>query len=448
MRRSGSTRPARKMLAIALALKLEERLTKRTAPIAVVCNGKSGHAVARELADRSHKVRVVELGDDRSASRHGRRVYSHSPSLDGRAGETKGLDVTTDVTAIRAAEVVVISVPVPVDSHSRADPSIVIDAARQVAGQLRLGHLIVLRSKGYPGMTEELVRPILESTGLRVGQEIFLTFVSGRGGGRQRRPRASAPVVGGSDPISTRLGMRLVEEVDPRVVRVSSPATAEMASLLNSVLRSVTRALINQLTWLCHGMGLRVWEVIDAAASQYPAFGSFSPGLLDGHYNLTDPSRLAWTGRIHGFPMELLELAERINEGMPAYLVDRLVAVLQAHRSDDGPLQVLVLQGDPDDDGHRDDSLVVGVVEQLRRRTVEVAYHTPGLTPLRLDDFGEVLESRPLTDDLLSGVDCVVLLGDPGQFDYKHIVNEARLVFDPRNVTKDLVTGRNKIIPL
>jgi len=243
------------------------------------------------------------------------------------------------------------------------------------------------------------------------------------------------------------MAMLLMRSVAPRVVPVSSPATAEMTKLLENVFRNINIALVNQVAQLCDRMGLDVWEVVEAAATKPYGFMSFKPGLVGGHCIPVDPYYLAWKAREFDFHMDFIELAARVNEAMPFYVVNKLMTVLHDNGHINGHERVAILgvafKKDVDDARY---SPAIKVIELLWKRRVEVVYHDPYIPALRVN--GDVLRSQPLTDELLQTVDCVLILADHSCFDYESIVQKAHVVFDARNAARNVMLGRKKIIRL
>lgn len=231
----------------AAALHLEERLARRAAVITVGGGGYVGLPLALAYARRGFPVRVLDLDEGKVAALNAGRSYiGDIPSDAVRQALAAGFQATSDPGVLAISDVTFICVPTPFTAQKEPDTSHIAQAARQVADHLRPGRLVILRSTSYPGTTEEVVRPILEGTGLRVGHEVFLAFAPERiDPGNRQFPMEKVPVVvGGCDPASTRLAVRALSEVSPRVVPVSSPAAAEMSKLLENIFRNVNIALV------------------------------------------------------------------------------------------------------------------------------------------------------------------------------------------------------------
>lgn len=430
---------------------LEDRLVGTTVTVAVMGMGYVGLPLALNLVGHGHHVYTIDVQAKKvRALNEGRSYIRDVPAEVVRAClETGRLTATADGAVLADCDVIFICVPTPFTPQKEPDTSYIRQAARQVAGYLRRDQLIILRSTSYPGTTEEVVRPILERTGLRVGRDFFLAFAPERvDPGNTRFTVDQVPVVvGGCDAASTRVAVQFLQRITRRVVPVSSTAAAEMAKLLENVFRNVNIAMVNQVAQLCDRMGLDIWEVIAAAATKPYGFMAFTPGLVGGHCIPVDPYYLAWKAREYDFHMDFIELAARVNEEMPFYVVNRLLAALHDAGTNHGHERVLVLgvafKKDVDDARC---SPAVKVIELLRRRKIDVIYHDPYVPDVWVN--GDHLRSQPLTTDAVRSADCVLILADHSCFDYTAIAENASMVFDTRNATASVPAGREKIIRL
>ncbi|MDR7537706.1 MAG: nucleotide sugar dehydrogenase [Armatimonadota bacterium] len=429
---------------------LAERIAAGTAVVGVIGLGYVGLPLALAYARRGFPVRGYDTDPDKIAALAAGRSYLRDVSADAVRAEVAAgrFALGADPAVLGECDAVFICVPTPFTHQKEPDVRHIADAARDVAHWGRSGQLVVLRSTSYPGTTEEVVRPALEAAGRVVGRDVFLAFAPERiDPGNTRYGVEDVPVVvGGCDPESTRLATALVGLLGAPVVPVSSPAAAEMAKLLENVFRNVNIALVNQVAQLCERMGLDVWEIIDAAATKPYGFLPFRPGLVGGHCIPVDPYYLAWKAREHDFHMDFIELAARVNEEMPFYVVNRLLAALHDNGST-GRERVLILgvafKRDVDDARY---SPALRVVELLQRRRMDVVYHDPYVPEVEVR--GVRLVSQPLTDALVAGADCVLILTDHSCVDYAAVVRAARLVFDVRNATAAVREGREKIVRL
>lgn len=432
--------------------RFDDLVRTRQAEIAIIGLGYVGLPLAVAYAQAGFRV----LGIDIDASRIDTLSQDHSPVADVPAAEiatlraSGHLRVEESYDGLAHADAIAICVPTPCTRNKQPDTSSIAAAARGVAGHLRPGQLVVLRSTSYPGTTEELVLPILESGGLVVGRDVFLAFAPERvDPGRRDHTIGNTPViVGGVDAESTRRAVRLFEQLGPQVVPVSSPAAAEMAKLLENVFRNVNIALVNQLAMLCDRMGLDIWEIVDAAATKPYGFLPFHPGPgVGGHCIPVDPYYLAWKAREYDFHMDFIELAARVNEEMPYHVVTKTLLALNGHRNRHPDVRVMILgvtfKRDIDDSRG---SPALKIMELLMQHGAKVSYHDPYVPKLAV--AGRTFTSRPLTAAALRAVDCVLIVADHSCLDFRRIVRHARLVVDTRNATREVDEGRDKIVRL
>ena len=439
------------MVIDSVAHELEGKILSGTATIAVIGLGYVGLPLALSLVRRGYSVLGVDVDESKVDTLRARRSYIRDVTADEvqECFSTERLTATSASAVLGEADAVFICVPTPFTPQKEPDTTYVADAARSIVANGRDGQLVILRSTSYPGTTEEVVRPILESRGRRVGADVFLAFAPERiDPGNTNYTTDQIPVVvGGCDPDSTRLATLLLGQIAAKVVPVASPAAAEMTKLLENVFRNVNIALVNQITQLCDRMGLDVWEIVQAAATKPYGFMSFKPGMVGGHCIPVDPYYLAWKAREYDFHMDFIELSARVNEAMPFYVVNKLMTALHDHGGQNGHERVAVLgvafKKDVDDARH---SPAIKVIELLRKRKIEVAYHDPYIPTLHVN--GDVFHSEALTDELLRTADCVLILADHSCFDYEAIVREARMVFDARNATRYIKFDKDKIVKL
>lgn len=436
---------------------LEERIASRRARIAIIGLGYVGLPVAVSFARAGYPVigidtdpaKVTQVNRGESYLEDVPGALLASLVLDGGAGEWPRLMADTNYASLASADVIQICVPTPCTRNKEPDVNHIAAAARGVAQHGRPGQLVILRSTSYPGTTRTLVQPILESGGRRIGVDVFLAFVPERiDPGRKEPPPRSIPVVvGGVDLESTRLSSLLFSLVVDQVIPVSGAEVAEMAKLLENIFRNVNIALVNQLAMLCDRMGLDVWEIIDAAATKPYGFMKFLPGPgVGGHCIPVDPYYLAWKAREYDFHMDFIELAARVNDEMPYFVVNKTLTALDLGVFA-APRRVLVLgvtfKRDVADERH---SPAVKVIELLRRHGVQVDYHDPLVAQIEVD--GAVMASQPLTAETLHAYDGVVIATDHSSVDYQWVVDHARRVVDTRNATRQVTRGRERIVTL
>jgi len=430
----------------------DERVEMCTAVVAVIGLGYVGLPLAVAHTDRGLRVVGIDVDPAKVADINAGRSYIRDVATADvtKAVQMGRLSASTSYAALKGADVIFVCVPTPYTRNKEPDTSRIEEATRGVARYLRRGQLVILRSTSYPGTTEELMKPILERGGLKVGRDIYLAFAPERvDPGRKDYTIHTTPVVvGGADPESTRRAALVLGRITDRVITVSSPAAAEMTKLLENVFRNVNIALVNQLAMLCDRMGLNVWEIIDAAASKPYGFQPFQPGPgVGGHCIPVDPYYLAWKAREFDFHMDFIELAARVNDGMPYYVAQKAMLHMNGQRSAAHPPSALIIgvtfKRDVDD--YRD-SPALKIIQLLEAQNVRVSYHDPFVPNLPVN--GHVRKSVALTEQTLRSADCVVIVTDHSIIDYAFVVKHARRVFDTRNATRRVQHGREKIAQL
>jgi len=361
---------------------------------------------------------------------------------------TGKLRATTDYDEIRNLDVVTICVPTPLDKNKQPDLTFIRNSAQEVAKRLHAGMLVVLESTTYPGTTEEEVKPILESTGLKCGTDFFLAFSPERvdPGNKQYNVKNTPKVVGGVTPVCTKVAATLYSNVlQSDVFEVSSPKVAELEKLYENTFRNVNIALANELALICDRMGISVWEVIEAASTKPYGFMPFYPGPgLGGHCIPIDPFYLSWKAKEYDYYTKMIETSAVINDAMPEFVVDRVYRILNRFKKALNGSTVLVLgvayKKDIDDIR---ESPALKVISLLEKEGANVIYNDPYIPSFTLS--GKVYDSAVVTKDLLNNVDLVLITTDHSAYDYDAIVEQAPFVFDTRNATKDVKYNREKI---
>lgn len=358
------------------------------------------------------------------------------------------LTATTDTSLLRECDVAIICVPTPLTQMREPDLGAVRSACRMVRDNLRPGQLVVLESTTYPGTTDEVVRPLLEETGLKAGTDFFLAFSPERiDPGNEKFPVHKVPkVVGGHTPACRQAAVALYGSVVEKTVPVSSTQAAELTKLLENIFRSVNIALVNEMAMLCDRMGIDIWEVIDAAATKPYGFTKFLPGPgLGGHCIPIDPFYLSWKARQYDFNTHFVELAGEVNRTMPRYVVDKIMRALndESKALRGARIGILGMSYKPNVGDSRE-SPSLSVADLLLELGADVIYCDPHVESIRVGD--RTLESRPLEDIL--ECDCVALLTDHRAYDYHHIAANTRLILDTRNAFKDVKNASARIIKL
>src|SRR5271169_278374 len=353
-------------------------------------------------------------------------------------------------------DAIIICVPTPLDEYREPDLSFITDTARAIAPHLRAGQLVVLESTTYPGTTEEVLIPILEEgngRGLKAARDamangedkFFVAFSPEREDpGNDSIARRDIPkVVGGLNSQASELAASLYGAIFNRVVPVSSPAVAEMTKLLENIYRCVNIALVNELKLLSLRMGLDIWEVIEAASTKPFGFQPFYPGPgLGGHCIPVDPFYLSWKAKEWDFRTRFIELAGEINTNMPYHVMASVGSALNRQKKSVNGARVLVLgvayKKDIDD---LRESPALTIIELLQKDGAQVSYHDPYFPFIGKGRKYDLQMKRAELKDL-GQYDCIVIVTDHSDYDYRHIVQEAQLVVDTRNATRGIESDK------
>jgi len=351
------------------------------------------------------------------------------------------LSATTDYDYIKDVDAVAICVPTPLDKYQQPNTSYVEGSARSIAKRLHKGMLVVLESTTYPGTTEEVVQPILEETGLKVGKDFFLAYSPERvdPGNKVYNTKNTPKVVGGVTPECTKVAAALYRAVlEGEVHEVSSPRVAEMEKILENTFRHINIALANEMAILCNRMGIDIWEVIDAAKTKPYGFMAFYPGPgLGGHCIPIDPFYLTWKAREYKYHTRLIELAGEINNYMPEFVVERSMKILNRYGKALNGAKVLILgvayKKDIDD---LRDSPVLDIIQLMEKNGANLKINEPHVPTFTLN--GKEYKSEELKPELVEQADLVLITTDHSVYDYQMIADKAKVIFDTRNALKDV----------
>jgi UDP-N-acetyl-D-glucosamine dehydrogenase len=435
-----------------LAARLRERIANKTARIGIIGLGYVGLPLARSFAAKQYPVLGFDIDASKVARlREGSSYIGHIPDETIAVMRRQGFEATDRFERLDEPDVILICVPTPLTDAREPDLTFVVRSAEAVAARLRPGQLIVLESTTYPGTTRDVVLPLLERGGRRVGMDFFLAFSPERED--PGNPNFAGPtipkVVGGVDPVSQELATSIYAQAMVRVVPVSSAEVAEACKILENTYRAVNIALVNELKVLYDRMGIDVWEVIEAAKTKPFGFQAFYPGPgLGGHCIPIDPFYLAWVARKYGMTTRFIELAGEINTSMPAYVVSKIADALNEHGKPIKASKVLLLgmayKKDVDDPR---ESPGFELMELLLHKGAVVQYNDPHIPRLpSMRHYPELrMASQSLTPELLRSHDCVLIVTDHSAYDWEWIVEHSRLVVDTRNATR-AVRDRRKIV--
>lgn len=433
-------------------MELIERIESRKAEVAVIGLGYVGFPLAVEFALSGFSVTGIDLNETKvKVVNHG---GSHIPDIDPAVVSPlvrKGLlKATTDFDVLSGADAMSICVPTPLNKTKNPDVSFILSASEEIRKRLKKGQLVVLESTTYPGTTEELILPLLEETGLKVGKDFYLAFSPERvdPGNKVYTIRNTPKVIGGCTPDCLKAASAFYAGIVEKVVPVSTTQAAEMVKLLENTFRSVNIGLVNEVALMCDVLGIDVWEVLDAAASKPFGYMPFSPGPgLGGHCIPIDPHYLSWKLKSLNYYARFIELAGEINSQMPDYVVDLITGALNNMQKSVKGSNILVLgvayKKDIDD---LRESPALDVIKLLQRKGAKVSFTDPFVQEFRMND--KPLKSLELTAELVSGVDCVVVATDHSSFDYKLVLDNARSIVDTRNAFGARGLVSDKIIKL
>ncbi len=424
---------------LSIAAALQEKIRNRTAKVGIVGLGYVGLPLAVEFARAGFDITGIDVQQSKvEALNAGRSYVQDVPTEALRPHVESGkFRATTDFSVLRELDTVNIAVPTPLRKTKDPDMSYVVAAAEEVARYAHPGLLVILESTTYPGTTEELLLPMLEKNGLKVGEDFFLCFSPERvdPGNPKYQTKNIPKVVGGITPACTEMGALFYAQALDQVVPVASTSVAEMVKLLENTFRMINIGLVNELALMCDRMGINVWEVIDAAATKPFGFMPFYPGPgLGGHCIPIDPFYLSWKTKQAGIEARFIELAGYINGQMPHFVVDKVQNALNEHSKPvkGSHVHVAGVAYKRDIDDVRE-SPALDVILLLEKRGARVTYSDPHIPSIRLD-------ARQLNStDLLpaaADADCVVIITDHKAFDYKGLVDSARLIVDTRNALK------------
>ena len=431
---------------------VKSKIQQRQARIGIIGLGYVGLPLALLYSEQKFRVTGFDIDSRKvdTLAKGGSYIYRITPE-EIRAAKAHGFSATSDYSQISDMDAVIICVPTPLDEYHEPDLSFITDTTHSIAPHLRPGQLVVLESTTYPGTTEEVMVPILEKEnkgGLKAarnetftGKDFFVAFSPEREDpGNTSVARRDIPkVVGGLNPQASELAQALYGSIFQRTVPVSSPAAAEMTKLLENIYRCVNIALVNELKLLCLRMGIDIWEVIEAASTKPFGFHPFYPGPgLGGHCIPVDPFYLSWKAKEWDFRTRFIELAGEINTNMPYHVLASVSGALNTQKKSVNGARVLVLgvayKKDIDD---LRESPSLTIIELLQKDGAQVSYHDPYF-PFIGKGRKYDLQMKCAELKNLGQYDCIVIVTDHSDYNYRQIVQESQLVVDTRNATRDI----------
>jgi len=432
------------------------KFSSRTARVGVIGLGYVGLPLALLFSEEGFRVTGVDIDSTKIDMLASSRSYiCRIPETEIALARDRGFQATTDFTCICEMDAIVICVPTPLTEYHEPDLTFVTETVKAIAPHLRAGQLVVLESTTYPGTTDEVVLPLLEKGNLlklsasRDNSEsadvFFLSFSPEREDpGNNTVARCDIPkIVGGIDRHAGEVATALYSSIFRRAIAVSSPTVAEMTKLLENIYRCVNIALVNELKLLCLKMEIDIWEVIAAAATKPFGFQPFYPGPgLGGHCIPVDPFYLSWKAKEFDFAARFIELAGEINMAMPYHIVEFIADALNVRSKALKGSKVLILgvsyKKDIDD---LRESPAITIIESLQKHGALVSYNDPFFSKIGKGRKYDLQMHRvPL--ESLGQYDCVVIVTDHSDYDYRRIVDEAQLVIDTRNATAGICSPK------
>ena len=360
-------------------------------------------------------------------------------------------EATDEMARLSEPDAILIAVPTPLTENREPDMRYIETTCRSISANLRRGQLVVLESTTYPGTTRELMLPILEESGLRVGKDFFLAYSPEREdpGNKVYRTSTIPKVVGGYDKKSLKMALEVYACAIETMIPVSSCEIAEAAKILENTYRCINIAMVNELKMLFDRMDIDVWEVIGAASTKPFGYQAFYPGPgLGGHCIPIDPFYLTWRARQYGMPTKFIELAGEINTDMPHFVVTKVMEALNDRRKSLKGSKVLVLglAYKPDIEDVRE-SPSLELIELLKAKGARVDYNDPFVPYTQKQrDYDLNMKSKALSSKMLKAYDVVLISTNHSSYNFQWIVDNAQLVVDTRNACAGVRRGAKKVV--
>jgi len=431
-------------------MNLQEKIQSKAARVGVVGLGYVGLPIAVEFARKGFKTIGIDLSQEKVESlNQGKNYILDIKEEEFKEAYENGFRSDTNYERIGECDIIYICVPTPFSANKEPDISYITSAAESIEKHLRKGQLVILKSTTFPNTTEGYVMPILDKSGLKVGEDYFLAFSPERiDPGNKKWNTSNTPiVVGGVTETCTKLACLANLQIISHVHEVSSPKVAEMEKLLENIFRSVNIALVNELAMLCDRMGgINMWEVVEAASTKPFGFMPFFPGPgIGGHCILIDPYYLAWQAREYDFQTKFITLAAETNENMPFYVLDMIWREIAKMPVAFQEAKILILgvafKQDVDDIRH---SPALKIIQLLEKEGAKNIRYCDPYVP-KVHDEGVEMTATELTPEVLQESDLVIITTAHSDFDYEMIVSNAKKIVDTRNATKNITNQREKI---
>jgi len=426
-------------------LSLENKISKKEARIGIVGLGYVGLPLVKTFLNKGFGVLGFDIDEKKVEMLNQAKSYiKHFTAEELKAFlEKKKFQATTDFGLLAKADVIIICVPTPLDSHKNPDLSYVLTTTEVISKHLRKGQLVVLESTTYPGTTEEEMLPLLEAGGLKAGEDFFLAYSPEREnpGDKVYTTEKIPKVVGGVTPRCRRVAKILYDQIVVKTIPVSSPKVAEATKLMENIFRSVNIAMVNEMKMIFDRMGIDIWEVVEAASTKPFGFMTFLPGPgYGGHCIPVDPFYLAWKAKEVDHPTKFIELAGEINTLMPYYVVTKTIEALNKKGKSVRGARILILgiayKKDIDD---QRESPALKIISLLQNKGAKVSYNDPYVPQSygHRDYPGLELKSVALTEKMLKKFDAVIIATAHSEYDFEWIAENSSLIVDTRNAIKN-----------
>ncbi len=431
---------------------LRDKIVSKKAKVGVIGLGYVGLPLAVTFAKRGFKVFGIDINKDRVRRVQGGRSYI----LDVATRDLrevilkKRLQVTTNFSAIKRLDAIIICVPTPLKDRREPDVSYIVAAVENIKKFIRKGQIIVLESTTYPGTTEEIILPMLESTGFKEGKDFYLAFSPERidPSNPKYKTENTPKVIGGISAASTRMSRLLYSQVIDKIVPATSAKVAEMSKLLENTFRIVNIALVNEIMLMCDKLGIDVWEVIDIAKTKPYGYMPFYPGPgCGGHCIPVDPIYLSWKAKGYGFEARFIDLASYVNSQMPHYVVERVTRALNEYEKPLKGSKVLIVGAAYKKDvKDLRESPSLEIIDILQNEKAVVSYYDPYLPYLKIGNID--LKSVKFNRLSFRNKDCVIIATGHSNVDYEFILKHSCLIVDTRNVFKNVKGNKEKVVKL
>lgn len=428
------------------ALELQKKFENKTATIAVVGLGYVGLPLAVEKAKAGFKVIGFDVQKEKVDKVNAGENYIGDviPTDLKQLVKLGKLTATADYSFIKEVDAVAICVPTPLDIYKQPNMDYVKSSTKAVADYITSDTLVVLESTTYPGTTEELIKPILEERGFKIGRDIFLAYSPERvdPGNKHFNTKNTPKVVGGVTESCTKIAATMYRTVlEGDVHEVSSPAVAEMEKLLENTFRNINIALANEMAILCNKMGIDVWEVIDAAATKPYGFMPFYPGPgIGGHCIPIDPWYLTWKAREYNYHTKLIEAAGEINDGMSDFVIQRCMEILneQGKALKESKVVVLGVAYKKDIDDYRE-SPVLPILKKLGHFGARWVVVDPYIDEFFIE--GNMMKTVELNEFLIRDSDLTLIATNHSNFDLKIVGEFSNTILDTQNCISEGIKG-------